>query len=522
MNTNDVKNEAKYEYDALQEQDLVQENYFAMPLDLLLSETYPHMLGKSNFIKEAVTYALIRRNYHLSALNAVKYTDESGRLFCYFTINELCRLTGFSKNTATTVLENLVKVHLIERESQGPNLPWKIYVYDYKKEDLMVNDSFTKIKNIIFPVPHFLLEDAQFEDLSLDAKLLYAYMLNFTKASFKYREKYCDKKGAYIMVTQEALCDIFRIKKDKLRKCMNELSAADGIGLIDVECQHCPGKNLPNKYYIKAFQRRILKENLESQKTDNRTPKKPTIGVPKNRQSVSQKTDNRTPEKPTIGVPKNRQSVSQKTDTNRDIYNNYDLIDNNLIEIEDREENDRNSQMQEKEKDFSVSSDPLSEKTKSMMNDEQDSEYIFVGPGPRKNLCLTQDQVEYIKASCDELVYEHIIRQASMKKRSEERKGKVFNPEDDFDIVLLKLNDYEEPLLNRRKLLRELSGPPKETQKEIQAEKIFYERFKREPNPLEKEHLEKSVSRYGAAFIKEKLQDFDSIITLRLWLDSRP
>ena len=58
-----TKEKPCYAFCELTESDLLLEDYFFVPLILFLSDTYPKMLGKKNFAKEAITYALIQDRY---------------------------------------------------------------------------------------------------------------------------------------------------------------------------------------------------------------------------------------------------------------------------------------------------------------------------------------------------------------------------------------------------------------------------------------------------------------------------
>ena len=503
----DIVSTSKYSFDVLQETDLVMEDYFTIPLVLLISDTYPNMLGKKNpnFTKEAITYALIQDLYNLSKLNAERYTDDDGRLFCCLTINDLCKLTGFSKRTAITIFDNLEAVGLVERVSQGPNKPWRIYIHEYDPMTLDVRDKDKNTKNIAFKMPYIFLKEQPFTSLSIDARILYAYMFNLTVSSFRNQLKYSDEKGVYIIIPNEEICALLQIKKDKATECVKELSTDGGIGLVDVVRQSMPGKNYANKYYVKNFKKMTC---AEVQNSDDRECKKPTTGGAKNRPPEVQNSDHRECKKPTTEGAEFRPPEVQNSDTNRFIYNNFKLTDSVINSLDKREREEIYAEEMLMGEDTSPTSPALEE-----VNDEL-IDYISIGPGPRKNLRLTQEDIDYIREECnrDSIDFDLVIKQASMKKRAEEKKGRFFTCEDDFDIVLLKLSDYQKELADRR-LVRQ--AVITQAAAESSAENLFISRFNRKPNDMELEMLNRTISEWGFENVKQRIQDISSISELR-------
>lgn len=148
-------------------------------------------------------------------------------------------------------------------------------------------------------------------------------------------------------------------------------------------------------------------------------------------------------------------------------------------------------------------------------DDERNSGFLPVGPGPRKNLLLTREQITYLQAECerDKIDLELVIKQASMKKRTEEKKGKTFDPEDDFDIVLLKLSDYQKDLADRNRVIQQFDS----LKKKSTAEELYQARFQKKPTKIELDMLQKSMDEFGKEKVKEILHAAGSIGEMRSW-----
>ena len=479
-----TKEKPLHTFGELKEPDLLLEDYFFVPLILLLSDTYPKKIGKKNFAKEAITYALIQDRLNLSKLHAERYTDADGRLFCCLKRKELCELTGFSERTAVTVFENLETLGLINRVSQGPNAPWRIYINEYNPLDLHVREKDASTRNIAFKMPYMMLKASPYTSLSLEARVLYAYMFNLTISSFRNRDKYSDENGVYIVIPQEEICAILQVNRNTAGKYVDELEA---FGLLMVQRQAVPGKNAASKYYLKNFKEPVLcKEKPEVQNLNNRGCKKRASG----------------------GADFEQLEV-QKTCTNILSFNKAKEIDGLSIDLDKRE--GKESVDNAAAKKAELPRDPKSEGKEN----ERNSEFIPTGPGPRKNLLLTKEEITYLQEECDRdcIDLALVIKQASMKKRAEEKKGKTFDPEDDFDIVLLKLSDYQKDLAERNRVIHQFDG----IKKKSAAEELYQARFQKKPTKIELDMLQKSIDEYGPQKVKEVLHASGSIGEMRSW-----
>ena len=99
-----------------------------------------------------------------------------------------------------------------------------------------------------------------------------------------------------------------------------------------------------------------------------------------------------------------------------------------------------------------------------------------------------------------------------MKKRAEEKKGRTFTCEDDFDIVLLKLSDYQKELADRRLVRQAVIS---QAAVENSAENLFISRFDRKPNDIELEMLNRTIKEWGFENVKQKMKDISSLSELR-------
>lgn len=98
-------------------------------------------------------------------------------------------------------------------------------------------------------LPMVLMEDEIFKNISLEAKVLYSYMLN--RMGLSYKNGWIDETGkVYIYYTIESVKEQFNCANDKATKIMNELDIKAGIGLIEKKRQ---GLGKPNKIYVKDF-----------------------------------------------------------------------------------------------------------------------------------------------------------------------------------------------------------------------------------------------------------------------------
>lgn len=98
-------------------------------------------------------------------------------------------------------------------------------------------------------LPMVLMEDEIFESISIEAKVLYSYMLN--RMGLSYKNGWIDEDGkVFIYYTMDAIKEQFNCANDKALKIINELDIKSGIGLIEKKRQ---GLGKPNRIYVKDF-----------------------------------------------------------------------------------------------------------------------------------------------------------------------------------------------------------------------------------------------------------------------------
>ena len=101
-----------------------QYSFYRIPKALLTDPRY-----KSVSIEAKVLYGLLLDRMSLSAQNG--WHDNTGRVYIYYTVNDVCQDIGCGRNKAMRLLADLDTVKgigLIERKKQGQGRPDKIFV----------------------------------------------------------------------------------------------------------------------------------------------------------------------------------------------------------------------------------------------------------------------------------------------------------------------------------------------------------------------------------------------------------
>lgn len=98
-------------------------------------------------------------------------------------------------------------------------------------------------------LPMVLMEDKIFDSISIEAKVLYSYMLN--RMGLSYKNSWIDEDGkVFIYYTIESIKEQFNCASEKANKLIAELDIKSGIGLIEKKRQ---GFGKPNRIYVKDF-----------------------------------------------------------------------------------------------------------------------------------------------------------------------------------------------------------------------------------------------------------------------------
>ena len=96
-------------------------SFYRIPRPLFFHE---ELMKLSNNAK--LLYALMLDRLNLSISNS--WFDESGQIYVYFTVHEICAYLNCSRNTALGLLSELDSRGLISRIKQGLCKPDRIYV----------------------------------------------------------------------------------------------------------------------------------------------------------------------------------------------------------------------------------------------------------------------------------------------------------------------------------------------------------------------------------------------------------
>jgi len=78
-----------------------------------------------------ILYSLILSRASLSAINAKDYTDNQGRLYIIYTIDQVMKDLRCSNKTAVKMIKQLEDIGLIEKKKQGQGKPTLIFVKDF-------------------------------------------------------------------------------------------------------------------------------------------------------------------------------------------------------------------------------------------------------------------------------------------------------------------------------------------------------------------------------------------------------
>lgn len=181
------------------------------------------------------------------------------------------------------------------------------YFHDYESEQFA-----------FYRIPKVLFTDDYFRNLSSDAKVLYGLMLDRMALSIKNRWIDEDNR-VYIIFSLEQVMKYMNCGRDKGMKTLAELDTKKGIGLIERVKQ---GFGKPDIIYVKSFVLKKKPEPMEPE-TDSGELQFDEVGNADLSQS----------EKPTCRGRECRSTEVGKTDPNYTYYNNTDLSDNDMNNI---------------------------------------------------------------------------------------------------------------------------------------------------------------------------------------------
>ena len=101
-----------------------QYSFYRIPKVLFTNQSYSNLT-----IEARALYGLLLDRMGLSARNG--WLDDRGRVFIYFTLEDVMDMMGFGHNKAVRHFKELVDVGLIERKKQGQGRPVRIYVKNF-------------------------------------------------------------------------------------------------------------------------------------------------------------------------------------------------------------------------------------------------------------------------------------------------------------------------------------------------------------------------------------------------------
>lgn len=90
-----------------------------------------------------ILYSLILSRASLSATNAKDFTDEQGRLYIIYTIEQVMKDLRCSNKTAVKMVKQLEEIGLIEKKKQGQGKPTLIFVKDFGTLDFQKCNIYT-------------------------------------------------------------------------------------------------------------------------------------------------------------------------------------------------------------------------------------------------------------------------------------------------------------------------------------------------------------------------------------------
>ena len=110
------------------------EAFVKLPKRLLTDECYNSLSPISIMV-----YSVLADRASLSQMNG--WIDDGGRVFIYFTINEMAKVIGCGKDRIVAAYKQLEKCGMIERKRQGQGKPAKIYVQDFGKSAFKTSEN---------------------------------------------------------------------------------------------------------------------------------------------------------------------------------------------------------------------------------------------------------------------------------------------------------------------------------------------------------------------------------------------
>lgn len=103
--------------------------YYRVPKILFANPRYKELSAEASLL-----YGLLLDRTGLSGRNAAAFSDESGRIFIYYTLNESAPSLTVGHDKATRLFVELEKHGLLIRKRQGKGKPNRLYVQKFSTD----------------------------------------------------------------------------------------------------------------------------------------------------------------------------------------------------------------------------------------------------------------------------------------------------------------------------------------------------------------------------------------------------
>lgn len=198
-------------------------NFLKVPEILVDGEEFKELSAEA-----IILYSMLLKRTGMSFKN--KWIDKEGRVFIYFTVEEIMRRRNISKPTAIKTLDELDSkkgIGLIERVRLGLGKPNIIYVKDFMSVFQFKENDLQKSKNLTSEVKDFNLRSKE-NELQEVQNVNSNYIEN-NKSKYSKREYSFSKNGLgtfqNVFLTAEDISDLQITLNSQLENYIERLSA---------------------------------------------------------------------------------------------------------------------------------------------------------------------------------------------------------------------------------------------------------------------------------------------------------
>ena len=198
-------------------------NFLKVPEILVDGEEFKGLSAEA-----IILYSMLLKRTGMSFKN--NWVDKEGRVFIYFTVEEIMRRRNISKPTAIKTLDELDTkkgIGLIERVRLGLGKPNVIYVKDFMSILAVKENDFQKSENLTSEVKDFNLrskENELQEVQNLDSNYIKNNKSKYSKREYSFSE---NGLGTFqnVFLTVEDISDLQIIMNSQLENYIERLSA---------------------------------------------------------------------------------------------------------------------------------------------------------------------------------------------------------------------------------------------------------------------------------------------------------